>query len=67
MDVDTKASQRNKKKNNIIKKRGRRREQHQIVMDLFLALILCHNVTPVYTEVEVEEENYDEGGEAYVK
>lgn len=33
-----------------IKRRGpRRREQHLIVMDLFLALILCHNVTPVYT------------------
>lgn len=34
----------------------RRREQHLVVMDLFLALILCHNVTPVYTPVEPEEE-----------
>lgn len=34
----------------------RRREQHLVVMDLFLALILCHNVTPVYTPDEPEEE-----------
>lgn len=34
------------------KKRKRRREQYDVVMDLFLALILCHNVTPVYTTVE---------------
>jgi len=35
-----------------VRRRGRRREQHQIVMDLFLALILCHNVTPVYTPAD---------------
>lgn len=34
----------------------RRREQHLVVMDLFLALILCHNVTPVYTPDEGEDE-----------
>ena len=39
------------------KRRGpRRREQHMIVMDLFLALILCHNVTPVYTDPPAEED-----------
>ena len=34
------------------RKRGRRREQHEIVMDLFLALFLCLNVTPVYTPAD---------------
>ena len=39
-----------KSKMSRVKRRGpRRREQHLIVMDLFLALILCHNVTPVFT------------------
>jgi len=39
-----------KSRQSKVKRRGpRRREQHLIVMDLFLALILCHNVTPVYT------------------
>jgi hypothetical protein len=42
----------NKTKNSILskknKRRMKRREQHHVVMDLFLALILCHNVTPVY-------------------
>lgn len=38
------------------KKRRRRREQYDVVMDLFLALILCHNVTPVYTTVEEVDE-----------
>jgi magnesium-transporting ATPase (P-type) len=37
------------------KKRKRRREQYDVVMDLFLALILCHNVTPVYTTVEEQD------------
>ena len=31
-------------------RRGKRREQGDVVMDLFLALILCHNVTPVYSD-----------------
>ena len=35
-----------------IKKRGRRREMPEIINDLYLALILCHNVTPVYTPIE---------------
>jgi phospholipid-translocating ATPase len=40
------------------KRKGRRRrEQHLIVMDLFLALILCHNVTPVLTKVEAAGKN----------
>jgi hypothetical protein len=40
----------------VKKNRGpRRREQHLIVMDLFLALILCHNVTPVYSNEDDEE------------
>lgn len=38
------------------KKVARRREQHLVVADLFLALILCHNVTPVYTPVGDGEE-----------
>lgn len=36
------------------KKKGKRRGQHRVVADLFLALSLCHNVTPVITEVELE-------------
>jgi len=38
-------------------------------MDVFLALILCHNVTPVYTapapkeEVDQESETYSEAAE----
>ena len=44
------------------KKRGRRREQHEIVMDLFLALILCHNVTPVYTPADEASKPSDEPG-----
>jgi hypothetical protein len=47
-----------KSKMSRVKRRGpRRREQHLIVMDLFLALILCHNVTPVYTSPSEEQEN----------
>jgi magnesium-transporting ATPase (P-type) len=42
------------KRNN--KKRKRRREQYDVVMDLFLALILCHNVTPVYTNVNEDDQ-----------
>ena len=34
------------------KVRGGRREQHYIVRDLFLALSLCHNVTPVYPNAD---------------
>lgn len=34
------------------RKKGKRREQHLIVSDLFHALILCHNVTPVYTPID---------------
>jgi len=44
------------------RKRGRRREQHEIVMDLFLALILCHNVTPVYTPADEAPGRSDEPG-----
>jgi phospholipid-translocating ATPase len=33
-------------------RRGKRREQTQVILDLYLALILCHNVTPVYTTID---------------
>ena len=53
MDCDEHSNARTaKSKLGKTRRRGRRREQHQIVMDLFLALILCHNVTPVYTPAE---------------
>ena len=45
------------KSNVKYKKRGRKRGQHRVVADLFLALSLCHNVTPVITEEEPSESN----------
>ena len=38
------------------KVRGGRREQHYIVRDMFLAISLCHNVTPVYPNADDPEE-----------
>ena len=37
------------------KKKGKRRGQHRVVADLFLALSLCHNVTPVITVEEPQD------------
>jgi phospholipid-translocating ATPase len=48
-----------RKKRNV-RRAGRRRDQHQVVVDLCLALILCHNVTPVFTTVW-EEDDPQEG------
>jgi len=36
-------------------------------MDVFLALILCHNVTPVYTSTPDQggqDDNYDDAGQS---
>ena len=52
MDFDESQIHNKSLKSKRNKKRRRRREQYDVVMDLFLALILCHNVTPVYTTVE---------------
>jgi len=48
-DFDTSSNPKTNDKSIKKKKVNKKREQHLIVMDLFLALILCHNVTPVYT------------------
>ena len=42
------------------KKRGRKRGQHRVVADLFLALSLCHNVTPVASEEPEDSEEEPE-------
>mmetsp|Transcript_12784 Transcript_12784/g.21617 ORF Transcript_12784/g.21617 Transcript_12784/m.21617 type:complete len:406 (+) Transcript_12784:1219-2436(+) len=45
----------------IPKRKGKRRkDEHQLVVDLFLALILCHNVTPVYTSPEEKVQGVNE-------
>jgi len=44
-DIDGHLVQNNLSSNN---KRTKKREQHNVVKDLMLALNLCHNVTPVY-------------------
>jgi magnesium-transporting ATPase (P-type) len=59
MDFDDSTIHNKSLKSKKNKKRKRRREQYDVVMDLFLALILCHNVTPVYTTVEEEMDNVD--------
>ena len=56
MDFEETSTHNKSLKSKKNKKRKRRREQYDVVMDLFLALILCHNVTPVYSTVEEEED-----------
>ena len=48
------------KKQPKTKKRGRKRGQHRVVADLFLALSLCHNVTPVVADEPEESEDEQE-------
>ena len=50
MNVSLQAKAQKKKKQQDQSNRKKRREQHFIVRDLILALILCHNVTPTYPD-----------------